>query len=68
MISDVSLLDNTPPKTVHVFEPCECRAAKWWDCRCALVATYDVQTFDTVPDARQLAWIRATHPGKVLVY
>lgn len=49
-------------------EPCTC-GQPWFRCACAyVVAKYEIRTFDTVPDAAQLAYIRAQHPGMTLIY
>lgn len=55
-------------KDVTVVEPCTCGAHHWWDCRCHIVAKYGVEVRDTVPNPHQLAWIKAQHPGKTLIY
>lgn len=54
--------------TVIVREPCTCGASRWFYCRCATIAEYEIATFDTVPNRAHLAQIRAAHPGMDLIY
>ena len=64
-------LEGTTPVTVR--PPCTCGAKQWFMCKpyCPArdtVASYDVVTYDTVPNDEQLNWIRNEHPGMELVY
>jgi hypothetical protein len=64
---DASLVGTTQ---VHVRKDgCTCGASRWFNCRCGLdVCTYEIATYDTVPDRVQLTWIRDQHPGCALIY
>ncbi len=69
MPTKVEAVSGNGTQDIEVRTPCTCGASRWFLCTCAtVVAVYEVDVFDTIPNREQIAFIEHAHPGHDLIY